>query len=52
VAIPGSTLGWHLIERYDLNPAAQHIAEWADLLKCEIPPVIEDATAASRVFGK
>jgi hypothetical protein len=34
---------------------AQHVAEWADLLECEVYPVMEDAeaaTAAKKVFGK
>jgi hypothetical protein len=52
---PGSTLGWHLVEGDDLAVVGQHVAEWADLLRVEIYPVIEDteaATAASKVFGK
>jgi Domain of unknown function (DUF3303) len=52
---PGSTLGWHLIEANDLTSVAQHAAEWADLLECEIYPVIEDAEAAAaakKAFGK
>jgi uncharacterized protein DUF3303 len=52
---PGSTLGWHLVEGGDLTAVAQHVAEWADLLECEIYPVIEDsdaAKAASQVFQK
>jgi hypothetical protein len=51
---PGSTLGWHLVEG-DLTVVAQHVAEWADVLECEVYPVIEDAeaaTAASKAFGK
>ena len=43
---PGSTLGWHLVEG-DLTAVAQHAAEWADLLECQVYPVIEDAEAAS-----
>jgi hypothetical protein len=34
---------------------AQHVAEWADLLECEVYPVMEDAeaaTAANKVLGK
>jgi Domain of unknown function (DUF3303) len=52
---PGSTLGWHLIEANDLTVVAQHAAEWADLLECEVHPVIEDAEAAAaakKAFGK
>ena len=51
---PGSTLGWHLVEG-DLTAVAQHVSEWADLLECEVYPVIEDAeaaNAANKVFGK
>ncbi|MBP1595446.1 MAG: hypothetical protein H6Q05_823 [Acidobacteria bacterium] len=52
---PGSTLGWHLIETDSLTAIAQHIAEWAELLECEVYPVIEDAeagAAAKKAFGK
>jgi hypothetical protein len=52
---PGSSLGWHLIESDDLTVVAQHVAEWADLIECQVHPVIEDAeaaTAAKRAFGK
>jgi hypothetical protein len=52
---PGSTFGWHLIETNDLAAVAQHVAEWADLLECEVYPVIEDAeagAAAKKAFGK
>jgi hypothetical protein len=52
--VPGSVLGWHLIEG-DLNAVAQHVAEWADLLECEVYPVMEDAeagAAASKIVGK
>jgi len=52
--VPGSVLGWHLIEG-ELAAIGQHIAEWADLLECELYPVIEDeeaATAAKKGFGK
>lgn len=53
--VPGSTLGWHLIEGDDLKALAEHVAEWGDLLELDVHPVIEDgaaAEAASRVFGK
>ena len=52
--VPGSVLGWHLIEG-DLNAVAQHVGEWADLLEIEVYPVVEDAeaaTAASKLAGK
>ncbi len=51
---PGSVIGWHLIEG-DINAVAQHVAEWADLLQCEVYPVTEDAeaaAAASKLAGK
>jgi len=51
--VPGSILGWHLVEG-DLTAVGQHVAEWADLLECEVYPVLEDdaaADAAKRVFG-
>jgi hypothetical protein len=53
--VPGSILGWHLIEASDPAALAEHAAEWADVLELEIYPVIEDAAAESRsekVFGK
>jgi hypothetical protein len=51
---PGSTLGWHLIDG-ELTAVGQHVAEWADLLECEVYPVMEDeeaATAAKNLIGK
>jgi hypothetical protein len=51
---PGSTRGWHLIEG-DLSAIAQHVSEWADVLECEVYPVLEDteaAAAAQKAFGK
>lgn len=45
---PGSTMGWHLMEG-DLKSVAQHVAEWADLLECEVYPVMEDADATEVV---
>ena len=53
--VPGSVLGWHLIEASDLTSIAEHVGEWADVLELEIYPVIEDAeagAAAKEVFGK
>jgi Protein of unknown function (DUF3303) len=52
---PGSTLGWHLIETNDLTLIAQHVAEWSDVLACDVYAVIEDAeagAAAKAVFEK
>jgi hypothetical protein len=51
--VPGSILGWHLVEG-DLTAVGQHVAEWADLLECEVYPVVDDAgaaDAAKKVFG-
>lgn len=53
--VPGSVLGWHLIEANDLQAVAQHVAEWAEVLEIEVYPVIDDAdagAAAKKVFGK
>ncbi|MGA2755496.1 MAG: DUF3303 family protein [Terracidiphilus sp.] len=53
--VPGSMLGWHLIEASGPEALAEHAAEWADVLELEIYPVIEDAAAgaaAKKVFGK
>ena len=52
--VPGSVLGWHLVEG-DLTAVAEHVAQWADLLECEVYPVTEDneaVAAANKVFGK
>jgi hypothetical protein len=53
--VPGSVLGWHLLEVEDMTALAQHSAEWADTLELEVYPVIGDdiaAAAAKKVFGK
>jgi hypothetical protein len=53
--VPGSTLGWHLLEGDDLTALAEHVAEWADVIELDVHPVVEDAqaaAAASKVFGK
>jgi hypothetical protein len=53
--VPGSSLGWHLLEGDDLTAIAEHANKWGDLIEVEVHPVIEDAAAAeaaSRVFGK
>jgi hypothetical protein len=44
--VPGSVLGWHLLEGDDPAALAEHVAEWAELLDLEVNPVIEDAQAA------
>ena len=51
--VPGSVLGWHLMEG---DPAliAEHVAEWAELLEFEIYPVIDDdaaGAAAKKMHG-
>jgi hypothetical protein len=50
LACPGSIMGWHLIEG-DLVAVGHHIAEWADVLECEVYPAVEDAGAADAVKG-
>lgn len=52
--VPGSILGWHLMEG-DPGLIAEHVAAWADVLELEVYPVIEDdaaGTAAKKVLGK
>jgi hypothetical protein len=53
--VPGSILGWHLLEGDDPTAVAEHVAEWAGMLELEVNPVIEDTAAAegaSRVVKK
>jgi Domain of unknown function (DUF3303) len=53
--VPGSTLGWRVVEADNLTDVAQTVAEWADVLEIEVYPVIEDAAAAEaakRAFSK
>jgi hypothetical protein len=53
--VPGSVLGWHLLETDDLTALAEHVNNWGDLIDIELNPVVEDdqaAEAAGRVFGK
>jgi hypothetical protein len=53
--VPGSVLGWHLLEGDDLTAVAEHVAQWGETLDLEVHAVIEDAAAgeaSSRVFGK
>lgn len=53
--VPGSVLGWHLIEAADLTDVAEHVAQWADVLQIEVYPVIGDAeagAAAKKAYGK
>lgn len=44
---PGSGYGWLLVEGDDLSALAEHAAEWANMLKLKITPVIEDAEAGA-----
>ena len=53
--VPGSVLGWHLVEGDDPTALAQHVAAWAEVLDVEVNPVIEDAAAAegaAKVYGQ
>jgi len=53
--VPGSTLGWHLIEASGPEAMAEHVAEWADVLELDVHPVIEDAAAgaaAQKMYGQ
>ena len=45
--IPGSMLGWHLVEASDMTALAVSTGEWAHLISMEVHPVIEDAEAAA-----
>ena len=53
--VPGSVLGWHVLETNDMTALAEHVNTWGDLIDIELHPVVEDAQAgeaAGRVFGK
>ena len=53
--VPGSVLGWHVLETNDMTALAEHVNNWGDLIDIELNPVVEDAQAAeaaARVFGK
>lgn len=53
--VPGSVLGWHVLETDDMTALAEHVNSWGDLIEIELNPIVEDAEAteaASRVFGK
>ena len=53
--VPGSVLGWHVLETNDMTALAEHVNNWGDLIDIELHPVVEDAQAgeaAGRVFGK
>lgn len=41
----GSTRGWLLCEADDPVSVAEHVAEWAGLLKIDVYPIIDDAGA-------
>ena len=49
---PGSTKGWLLCETDNPVALAEHVAEWAHLLRIELSPIVDDSEAgqaASRV---
>jgi hypothetical protein len=53
--VPGSVLGWHVLETNDMTALAEHVNNWGDLIDIELHPVVEDVEAgeaAGRVFGK
>ena len=53
--VPGSVVGWHVLETDDMTALAEHVNNWGDLIDIELNPVVEDAQAAeaaARVFGK
>jgi hypothetical protein len=53
--VPGSVLGWHVLETNDMTALAEHVNNWGDLIDIELNPIVEDAQAAeaaARVFGK
>ena len=53
--VPGSVLGWHVLETNDMTALAEHVNNWGDLIDIELNPIVEDtqaAEAAARVFGK
>lgn len=53
--VPGTQMGWHLVETKDMTALAEAIAEWADWIEVDVHAVIEDAAAAEgvkRVYGK
>jgi len=53
--VPGSVLGWHVLETNDMTALAEHVNNWGDVIDIERNPIVEDtqaAEAAARVFGK
>ena len=53
--MPGSVVGWHVLETDDMTALAEDVNNWGDLIDIELNPVVEDAQAAeaaARVFGK
>ena len=53
--VPGSVLGWHVLDTDDMTALAEHVNTWGDLIDIELHPVVEDgvaAEAAGRVFKK
>jgi hypothetical protein len=55
ITLPGSVLGWHVLETNDMTALAEHVNNWGDLIDIELNPIVEDtqaAEAAEGVFGK
>jgi len=53
--VPGSVLGWHVLETDDMTALCEHVNNWGDLIDIELHLVVDDtnaAEAATRVFGK
>jgi hypothetical protein len=44
--VPGSIMGWYLMEGDDATLLAQRIGDWADVMELEVNLVIEDVAAA------
>ena len=54
--VPGSVLGWHVLENAnDMTASGRACEQLGDLIDIELNPIVEDAQAAeaaARVFGK
>jgi len=44
---PGSSYGWLLMERDDIEAVAEHVSEWSDSAELSVTPVIDDTEAAN-----
>ena len=40
--VPGSVLGWHVLETNDMAALAEHVNTWGDLIDIGLNPIIED----------